>query len=95
MTLQSLMDQWESLGGWESILANMAKGEWENTTGDEGSTWTEEWVFQVLLAPHLEPVDQRQQRPAQRRNDRVQGARARRCGHAGFSIAIAKVSRGD
>ena len=52
MTLQSLMDQWESVGGWDSILADMGQREWDNTTGDEGSNWTEGWVFRVLLAPH-------------------------------------------
>jgi hypothetical protein len=48
MELQSLIDQWKSLG-------DMGENEWRTATqpgGDERSGWTDEWVLRVLFAPH-------------------------------------------
>jgi hypothetical protein len=48
MSQQSLSDQWECMG-------DMGEIEWHTATqpgGDEQSCWTDEWVLQVLLAPH-------------------------------------------
>ena len=45
MSQQSLSDQWASTG----------EIEWHTATqpvGDGESTWTDEWVLQVLCAPH-------------------------------------------
>jgi hypothetical protein len=46
--LQSLMEQWESMG-------NMGTDEWHTATPVAGGTpsgWTAEWVLRVLFAPH-------------------------------------------
>jgi hypothetical protein len=46
MELQSLMDQWASIGG---MVEQSTTGQ---VAGDVPSGWTAEWVWQVLCAPH-------------------------------------------